>query len=256
MIRERSLKSIKKSIRLLILRTFYKSLIPFQLFLHEPGDFISDWIRNNNRYYEYDMLHFMQTNFDCSRFVDIGANIGNHSHYFKSLGYKGWSFEPSHKNFMKLTSNVSGEAFECFNVALSNVAGTDTLVTFDSALGNNYIQSTFGGAFNDWGSGISTETVNVRTLDSFEIDNPTLIKIDVEGSELKVLEGAKETLIKFSPVLVIEIHEDQTLDNANFPYRRKDILEFLTGIGYELTCSFNETNHFFQKPSKPSEESF
>jgi len=193
------------------------------------------------------MLHFMRTKFDCSRFVDIGANIGNHSHYFKSFGYKGWSFEPSDKNFEKLTSNISGGAFECFNVALSNIAGIDTLVTFETALGNNYLQSTFDGAINEWGSGIDSQTIQVRTLDSFEIDNPTMIKIDVEGSELKVLEGAMQTLIKFSPVLAIEIHEDQTLRNANFPYTREDIRNFLTRIGYEHTFSFNETNHFFQK---------
>lgn len=238
--------TFSKSLSLRALRLFHKDLIPLNLSMHPTGDFISDWIRKNNRYYEFDMLHFMRRNFDYSRFLDIGANIGNHSHFFKSLGSTGWCFEPSSANFKMLELNHYDGNFECFNLALSNISTVDSLVTFEDARGNSYVQSTFDGNVNEWGSGMSIEKIETRTLDSFELERPTLVKIDVEGSELKVLEGSVKTLLTWRPTVAIEIHEDETLSAGNFPYTRKNITDFFTNIGYSHFVLYNSTNHFFQ----------
>jgi hypothetical protein len=56
------------------------------------------------------------------------------------------------------------------------------------------------------GSG-HTEVVRVATLDSFDLHGVGLIKIDVEGAELGVLEGAVETLRRFRPLLLVEIEQ-------------------------------------------------
>jgi len=47
-------------------------------------------------------------------------------------------------------------------------------------------------------------TVPMRTLDSFDYTDIGFIKIDVEGYEYKVLLGAKETIKKYRPVLLVE----------------------------------------------------
>ena len=47
------------------------------------------------------------------------------------------------------------------------------------------------------------ETVSSNTLDSYSL-SPSLIKIDVENDEIKVLNGAKKTIEKHSPVLYVE----------------------------------------------------
>lgn len=226
---------------------FHPELKPLNIHLHNTGEFISDQIRRTNRYYEFDLLYFIKKNFDCSNFVDIGANIGNHSNFFERFGSTGWAFEPSKSNFEKLIKNAP--KFKCYNVALSDSDGEAELVTFESCLGNNYLKSAFDGKINDWGTGASTEMIKVTTLDSFNIVSPTLIKIDVEGSELKVLNGAIQTLKKYNPVVVIEIHTDETLSKAGFPYTRQEIEVFFNDLGYKKILSYDETNHFFKKPN-------
>ncbi len=225
----------------------YPELKPTKLELHPSGEFISDRIRLTNRYYEFDMLRFMKKHFDCSRYVDIGANIGNHSNFFERNGSVGWAFEPSKHNFEKLQLNAPN--FNLFNVALSDVGGEDDLITFDSCLGNSYVQSSFDGKINNWGTGIKSEKILVATLDSFQIESPTLIKIDVEGSELKVLKGGVETLTRFNPVIALEVHNDSNLARSGFPYTRSEIEGFLNSLGYRKLLSFDEINHFYKKNS-------
>ena len=47
--------------------------------------------------------------------------------------------------------------------------------------------------------------VEVRTLDSFAFRDVCVIKVDVEGSEMEVLEGARETILRDRPPLIVEL---------------------------------------------------
>ena len=226
--------------------SFNQKSIPRKLELHDHNEFISDYIRKKNKYYEFKMLKFLKKRYDYSRFIDIGANIGNHCNYFMQFGSTGWAFEPSSVNFSKLILNTKN-AFECHRVALSNVNSNDQLVTFNDSMGNCHLLSSFNGNINNWGKGQTIENIQVRTLDSYKLQKPTLLKIDVEGSELKVLEGAMETLVNFEPTVVIEIHTEQTLRNANFQYSRAEIFDFFFHIGYRNKLAFDETNFIFSK---------
>jgi len=66
--------------------------------------------------------------------------------------------------------------------------------------GNTSTSNTRVGRIKDWGP----VTVPMRTLDSFDYTDIGFIKIDVEGYEYKVLLGAKETIKKYRPVLLVE----------------------------------------------------
>jgi FkbM family methyltransferase len=73
-------------------------------------------------------------------------------------------------------------------------------------------------------------TCAVTTLDGL-VDNrlvpwPTLVKIDVEGAELEVLQGATRLLRENPPYLVLETNENA----ARFGYSRGDLLDYLRGI--------------------------
>jgi FkbM family methyltransferase len=75
---------------------------------------------------------------------------------------------------------------------------------------------------------VSTPTsVAAVSLDSFAQDHepPSLIKLDVEGGEGAVLRGARKTLRAHRPIVLAEIHDDQSL---------REVRELLTELGYSL----------------------
>ncbi|MBK8510772.1 MAG: FkbM family methyltransferase [Saprospiraceae bacterium] len=74
--------------------------------------------------------------------------------------------------------------------------------------------------------------VEVEPLDDFWRDNGRIdfIKIDVEGFEYSVLKGASSVLQKYSPILVIEIDDNNLRSNGATP---KDLLELLISFKYD-----------------------
>ena len=73
-----------------------------------------------------------------------------------------------------------------------------------------------------------TITVQVQTLDSLNIQNVGLVIVDTEGYEMQVLTGARETLRRDKPRLVVELHK---------PYKQQHqiITGFLKNFGYGWT---------------------
>jgi len=65
--------------------------------------------------------------------------------------------------------------------------------------------------------------IPIETIDSFNFENVTFIKYDIEGYELKALKGSEQTIKKYSPVVVVEQNKGNT-----------DAKELLESWGY--TC--------------------
>ena len=133
------------------------------------------------------LLHVLRSE---DLFVDIGANIGSYTVLACSaIGARGYAFEPVPSTFSRLMNNIRLNNIEdkvtCLNIGLGNTIGeiyfssdTNTInhVVAENELVENKIM------------------VNVSTLDEALKADPFLIKIDVEGYELPVLEGAEHTL--------------------------------------------------------------
>lgn len=214
--------------------------------LHPNGEFISDNIRRINTYYELPLLHFLRANSDFSVVLDIGANLGNHSKFFSVFGGIVYSIEPIKKNFELLKKNAP-QAIP-FNFAVGDEIGVSEFVTYESCLGNSYSIDAFNGKINNWGTGINKEIVDVVTIDSLDLETPTLVKLDVEGFELRALNGARKLLTKsMKTKLCIEIHRDEDLANAGFEYSQMDIKELLKEFGFSHCKQINSTNYLFSK---------
>lgn len=74
------------------------------------------------------------------------------------------------------------------------------------------------------------EEVEQQTIDHFNLDNVGLIKIDVEGMELKVLAGAQETLQRCHPVVLFEHHKTN----------RQEVENLLRSFGYRIANSIGQ----------------
>jgi FkbM family methyltransferase len=149
---------------------------------------------------------------------DVGANIGVYTSALASSGAKVYAFEPNPRNFALLKQNTA----ELTNVyryqtAIGNAYGTTYIEDFDPQVPGNYgTMSTT----NNHGIG-----VELMALDYLSIPDPTLIKVDVEGSELAVLLGCEKKIAKSLPCIVYEAHETEQFG---------DIWHFLKRFNYRL----------------------
>jgi FkbM family methyltransferase len=130
--------------------------------------------------------------------IDVGANIGYYLLMFEKLtGKEGriLCFEPEPDNLVELKRNISSNNLK--NVTLFEAAVSETCGTVQLSPGLNGMIS------ND---DVNSIEVDVVSLDSV-IDGPiNVIKVDVEGYEGQVLEGAKGLIKEFRPRLFIEVH--------------------------------------------------
>jgi FkbM family methyltransferase len=133
--------------------------------------------------------------------VDVGANLGTTVlPLAKAVGTSGHvlAFEPQPLMAQCLQTTLSMN--ECFNVqvisgALADQTGWARIMAAGIARGGNY---------GDIALGTKGLRVPVWRLDEFELAACELVKIDVEGSEWLVIQGAREQLLRHRPVLYVE----------------------------------------------------
>lgn len=136
--------------------------------------------------------------------VDAGANIGFYSLLSaRRVGPQGkvWSFEPNSENARLVLASAAHNAFsniELHPVALGNVRGH---VQFTSAIGSNgvFVDDEHRNLLD-----ASCRIVPLARLDDFGIDRVDLFKMDVEGAEGLLLEGALGTIEQCRPLVVSE----------------------------------------------------
>lgn len=137
--------------------------------------------------------------------VDVGASIGIYSTEMARHAAKVLAFEanPAIAAFMR---KVAPRNAEVFNVALSAQAGRATLSMPQDRKGHPVTELATLEPSSDTQGGVALE-VETRPLDAFAVENCSFIKIDVEGHEEAVVEGATALIAAQRPVLMIELIE-------------------------------------------------
>jgi len=141
--------------------------------------------------------------------LDIGAYLGTHSVAFSQLvGDTGRviSFEPQTDIFTLLNKTI--EENNITNVELHNKAvfNSNTKVIFSNTNNGKASISHIRPRLPD---PVKKET-DAITVDSLKLDKCDFMKIDVEKCEWVVLEGAKDTIEKYKPIIFIEIFKTPT----------------------------------------------
>jgi FkbM family methyltransferase len=155
----------------------------------------------HGRFFELAELRFVKENLKKgAAIVDVGANVGNHAVYWSRF------LEPS--RLLVLEPNV--ELFDAlnYNLRANRVTAADTsyLGIAAGAKQNRYELSVKDPDNVGAGRLMESSSGSIRSepLDEIVREQVDLIKIDVEGMELEVLEGAKRTISRFRPRLLVE----------------------------------------------------
>ena len=209
------------------LRTFKKNDI---IFIADISDYVGHYIYFGFRDKSLDKLFSL-----CAKgntIIDIGANIGyTILNFAKLVGHEGaiFGFEPDPINFERCNHNIVQNNFT--NIHLSKCGLGESMGKFllhvpspQNRGGNRIINEKTEG---------ETNVIEVITLDDFvrqkQINKIDLIKIDVEGYELKILKGGESTLKKFKPTLFIEIDDNNLKQQGHSVLL---IVDFIKSLGY------------------------
>jgi FkbM family methyltransferase len=170
-------------------------------------------------------------------FLDIGANGGLYSIIAsKVVGPKGqvYACEPSARERALLMHNININNIENITVlesAMSDKKGISHLaISKDGAL-NSLIKTQHPGQDIESYQQINTTTVD-DTITELNIRNLSIVKIDVEGAEKMVIEGARKTL-RENPELSI-IFESSSFNTYNYSYSPKELILFLQSEGFQI----------------------
>lgn len=125
--------------------------------------------------------------------VDVGAHIGMWTRWLAREFEHTTAFEPLSRHYNCLVKNLFSDYgdVELHRKALGNFHGSLSMKIEREVSGRSHVAA-------------EGTTCLVDTLDEYEIPMVDLIKIDVEGWEKPVLEGAKETIMAWKPVVIIE----------------------------------------------------
>jgi FkbM family methyltransferase len=170
--------------------------------------------------------------------LDVGANIGLLTLPFARLvrpAGRVIAFEPQRIIYQMLCGNLALNAIDnvvAHNSAVGRQAGSITVPPIDYTQPGN-----FGGV--SVGTSAEGETAPLLTIDSLALPKCDFMKIDVEGMELDVLEGASNTLQRFRPRLYLE---NDRAENS------PALIEHLLALDYQLywfTPAIYRADNFF-----------
>lgn len=179
---------------------------------------------------------------------DVGANQGYYTLLFSHLVGRGGrvhAFEPVPPTFADLASHVERERrFDNVTLndcALADAAGHLPLFVPDLDYGQASIAQHAAGS---WATAAQVRRYDCRatTVDDYLGKrgggaSPSFVKCDVEGAELRMLEGATETLRRHPPLLHLEVNPDWT---RTLGYEPPELVRFLAAFGYSSFLSVDE----------------
>jgi len=171
--------------------------------------------------------------------IDIGGNIGFWSRDLCERFHNVIIFEPDSSNAECLTLNLEGkDNYTLHTVGLGDITGTRTFYKSKLTSGGHTFVKEHARHHE-----FTQVSLQIRTLDSYNLTNVDFIKIDTQGSELAVVKGAVETLRDNNCVVNVEVEQK----NQTQVERARPIFEFMDSIGYHTLQRYKRDEVLFAK---------
>lgn len=175
-----------------------------------------------------DFLHVNLTKNDI--FLDAGSNYGFHSLTAAKLCKKVYSFEPQDHIFKLQKESIEINKInniELYKLGLGNVSTFLKLEPVDYNL-NGVNMGNVGIDISPESEG---ELIEIKTIDDFGIGKIDYIKLDVQGYEKFVLDGATNTIKKYKPTLIVEVENHQL---GKFNISTEQFYNYIRSLGYSI----------------------
>ena len=176
-------------------------------------------------------------------FLDCGSNYGFYSFYIASLssGNQVLAFEASPKTFNAFKANLALNNFKNIdyrNLAISEISGK--FITFYESPNDWESSAAHNNFKNNKAVTVETTTIDKELLNKNLINFAVIIKLDIEGNEFNAIQGGLDTILKYKPLITIELSK-YNLNNStyNFVYFQKFLKDTKYKIYDEKLISFN-----------------
>lgn len=204
-------------------------------------DFIGTVINVENVYEEIYLKKIVNLFFrgeKLNTFIDIGANIGNHSMFFGEYFKKVISIEANKNNFELLKLNCPESKYKLINIAVSDKKGFLEIIPCPQNMGGTKTKEIYSKSVNN------RSIINCELIDNLlkKEQNVDVMKLDIEGFEKKALIGARQIINKFHPLIIFEQNAWEVQSN------NESAAIYLEELGYQF-CIL-ETNNFIEHQSK------
>ena len=153
--------------------------------------------------------------------VDVGAHVGLWSMHMSKMFNLVHAFEPMAQFRACFGHNVQDKNVLLYPVALGATPGRATMAYEPSDSGGTHVKAAGNGG-----------DVEMRTLDEFAFSDVDFIKVDCEGYEHHVLDGARELLMRCRPVIIVE-QKPHKLEH-NFGVKGTPAVALLSSMGYAV----------------------
>ncbi|WP_338409375.1 FkbM family methyltransferase [uncultured Flavobacterium sp.] len=229
-------------------------------FIYKNKSFFLDLKRVFNNFFGVEIIKYptpeldrrikLLKNFNIDVVIDVGANIGQYGSELRNIGYTGKiiSFEPTSGAFLKLNKRALKDSlWDVYNLSLGERDGTSSINisknSVSSSILKNLPQLTESAPDATY---INKETIIIKKLDSLfddlEIKNKNIyLKIDTQGYENMVLEGAKESLEHISGIQI----EMALIPSYEGSLTFEEMSDKLKNLGFKLTTI--ESGHYNKK---------
>ena len=212
---------------------------------------IRQWIIRFARQRGYDIVRYSLQSHSDTRFIkllsdhyvsivlDVGANTGQYGEFLRSLGYAGKiiSFEPLSSAFAELQKKAEGDQnWLCERVGIGATSGKTLLHVSANSQSSSILEMLpLHSASEPRSHYVATEAIELTTVDAVVqqhcgIDDRIFLKVDAQGYERWVLEGARTSIPRITGIelemSMIPLYQGEALFHEMVPYVRT--------LGFEL----------------------
>lgn len=194
-------------------------------------------------------------------FVDVGAHVGTYTITLGKLFKECYAFEADTHTYNILCANIAlhnmSQKCHTFNKPVADSIKDIIYTRLDECGGNNYCynegeEPELKCLYEHVNAPVPPEFIKKQAIpiDSLNINNIGLMKIDVEGFELEVLKGCSKTISdNNNPPILVEswnVNENNTNKQNTFISKlQKDLFDYLNQLGYNTFDNMENNNELY-----------